>query len=69
MGVKNKLSAEDKKNKRLAKWLRSLDKDQRMLLTEYCIEQSQSDLQAYFNTYERVLRPALYKIFNDEECK
>lgn len=66
MGVKNKLSAEDKKNKRLAKWLMSLNRDQRMLLTEYCVAQSESDLQAYFNAYERVLRPALYKIFGDE---
>lgn len=60
MGAKNKLSLEDKKNKRLKKWLMTLNKEQKELLTEYCNENSQRDLDIYFHAYERVLRPNLY---------
>ena len=60
LGAKNKLSLEDKKNKRLKKWLMTLNKEQKELLTEYCNENSQRDLDIYFHAYERVLRPNLY---------
>lgn len=65
MGAKNKLTAEEKKNRRLMKWLMSLNKEQKELLTEYCNEQSKNDIVAHFYAYERVLRPALYSLVND----
>lgn len=65
MGSKNKLTAEEKKNRRLMKWLMSLNKEQKELLTEYCNEQSKNDIVAHFYAYERVLRPALYSLVND----
>ncbi|MFR1378861.1 MAG: hypothetical protein ACLSTJ_07875 [Clostridium neonatale] len=66
MGAKNKLTAEEKKNKRLMKWLMSLNREQKQLLTEYCNEQSKSDIVAHFYAYERVLRPALYALANND---
>lgn len=66
MGAKNKLTAEEKKNKRLMKWLMSLNREQKQLLTEYCNEQSKSDIVAHFYAYERVLRPALYSLANND---
>lgn len=57
---------EDRKNQKLAKWLMKLDRDQRQLLTEYCMESSKSDILAYCEAYERVLRPELQEVFNDE---
>lgn len=60
MGAKNRLTADEKKNKRLMRWLMSLTKEQKELLTEYCNEQSKNDLIGHFYAYERVLRPALY---------
>lgn len=66
MGAKNKLTAEEKKNKRLMKWLMSLNREQKQLLTEYCNEQSKSDIVAHFYAYERVLRPALYTLANND---
>lgn len=62
MGVKNRLTVEEKKNKRLMKWLMTLSKEQRQLLSEYCNEQSKNDLVGHFYAYERVLRPALYTL-------
>lgn len=66
MGAKNKLTAEEKKNKRLMKWLMSLNREQKQLLTEYCNEQSKSDIVAHFYAYERVLRPALYTLTDND---
>lgn len=66
MGAKNKLTAEEKKNKRLMKWLMSLNREQKQLLTEYCNEQSKSDIVAHFYAYERVLRPALYTLSDND---
>lgn len=66
MGAKNKLTAEEKKNRRLMKWLMSLNREQKELLTEYCNEQSKSDIVAHFYAYERVLRPALYKLVDND---
>lgn len=66
MGAKNKLTAEEKKNKRLMKWLMSLNKEQKELLTEYCNEQSKDDIVAHFYAYERVLRPALYTLADND---
>lgn len=66
MGAKNKLTAEEKKNRRLMKWLMSLSKEQKELLTEYCNEQSKSDIVAHFYAYERVLRPALYTLADND---
>lgn len=66
MGAKNKLTTEEKKNKRLMKWLMSLNREQKQLLTEYCNEQSKSDIVAHFYAYERVLRPALYTLADND---
>lgn len=66
MGAKNKLTAEEKKNRRLMKWLISLNREQKELLTEYCNEQSKSDIVAHFYAYERVLRPALYTLADND---
>lgn len=57
---------EQKKNKRLARWLLKLNTEQRQLLTEYCIESSRSDIMAYEQAYDRVLRPLLQDVFDDE---
>lgn len=65
MGAKNKLTAEEKKNRRLMKWLMSLNKEQKELLTEYCNEKSKNDIVAHFYAYERVLRPELYSLVNN----
>ena len=66
MGAKNKFTAEEKKNRRLMKWLMSLNKEQKELLTEYCNEQSKDDIVAHFYAYERVLRPALYTLADND---
>ena len=66
MGVKNKLTFEEKKNRRLMKWLMTLNREQKELLTEYCNEQSKSDIVAHFYAYERVLRPVLYSLVNND---
>lgn len=62
MGAKNRLTADEKKNKRLMKWLMTLTREQKDLLAEYCNEQSKNDLIGHFYAYERVLRPALYTL-------
>lgn len=59
------IDAEGKKNRRLEKWLRALNKEQRELLTEYSITQSELDLTIQFQAYERVLRPALNALVDD----
>lgn len=66
MGAKNRLTADEKKNKRLMRWLMSLTKEQKELLTEYCNEQSKNDLIGHFYAYERVLRPALYTLADSD---
>lgn len=66
LGVKNRLTADEKKNKRLMRWLMSLTREQRELLTEYCNEQSKNDLVGHFYAYERVLRPALYTLADSD---
>jgi hypothetical protein len=60
------LRREERTNNKLAKWLMGLNREQKHLLTEYCIEQTKSDIIGYFNAYERVLRPSLYEIIHDE---
>ena len=64
--VKPVLNSEGKKNRRLGKWLASLNKEQRELLSEYCLNQSQSDLALQFKAYEMVLRPALYTLADND---
>jgi hypothetical protein len=55
----------DRTNNKLKKWLKGLDRNQQNLLTEYCMEQSRSDLMGYFNAYERVIRPVLFDVTKD----
>ena len=43
----------------------SLNKEQKELLTEYCNEKSKNDIVAHFYAYERVLRPELYSLVNN----
>lgn len=64
--IKPVLDYEGKKNRRLGRWLASLNKEQRELLTEYCVSQSESDLVIQFQAYERVLRPALYTLADND---
>jgi hypothetical protein len=66
LGAKNRLTADEKKNKRLMRWLMSLTRDQKELLAEYCNEQSKNDLIGHFYAYERVLRPALYTLTDSD---
>ena len=44
----------------------TLNREQKQLLTEYCNEQSKSDIVAHFYAYERVLRPALYTLADND---
>lgn len=64
--IKPVMDYEGKKNRRLGKWLATLSKDQRQLLTEYCVIQTESDLILQFQAYERVLRPALYTLADND---
>lgn len=64
--IKPVVNYEGKKNRRLGKWLATLSKDQRQLLTEYCVIQTESDLILQFQAYERVLRPALYTLADND---
>lgn len=64
--IKQVVDYEGKKNRRLGKWLATLSKDQRQLLTEYCVIQTESDLILQFQAYGRVLRPALYKLADND---
>lgn len=64
--IKQVVDYEGKKNRRLGKWLATLSKDQRQLLTEYCVIQTESDLILQFQAYERVLRPALYTLADND---
>ena len=57
---------EERKNTKLAKWLLKLNSDQRQLLTEYCIESTKSDILAFGQAYERVLRVNFQEMFEDE---
>lgn len=57
---------EERKNKKLFKWLMSLNREQKMLLTEYCTEATKSDILAFGQAFERVLRVEFQKLFNDE---
>ena len=57
---------EERKNTKLAKWLLKLNSDQRQLLTEYCIESTKSDILAFGQAYERVLRVNFQDMFEDE---
>ena len=63
--IKAVIDAEGKKNRRLEKWLKTLSKEQRELLTEYSLTQSEADLMIQFQAYERVLRPALNVLTGD----
>lgn len=64
--IKPVVNYEGKKNRRLGKWIATLSKDQRQLLTEYCVIQTESDLILQFQAYERVLRPALYTLADND---
>lgn len=64
--VKAVTDYDGKKNRRLGRWLTSLSKDQRQLLTEYNLMQSEADLVLQFQAYERVLRPALYTLADND---
>ena len=57
---------EERKNTKLAKWLLKLNSDQRQLLTKYCIESTKSDILAFGQAYERVLRVNFQEMFEDE---
>ena len=57
---------EERKNTKLAKWLLKLNSDQRQLLIEYCIESTKSDILAFGQAYERVLRVNFQEMFEDE---
>ena len=57
---------EERRNTKLAKWLLKLNSDQRQLLTEYCIESTKSDILAFGQAYERVLRVNFQEMFEDE---
>lgn len=57
---------EERKNTKLAKWLLKLNSDQRQLLTEYCIESTKSDILAFGQAFERVLRVNFQEMFEDE---
>lgn len=57
---------EDRKNSKLMSWLNSLNREQKQLMSEFCLEQSRLDLMAYCDAYERVLRPYIYEISEDE---
>lgn len=65
MGKKNKLSALDKQNKRLKKWLMSLTKEQKEFLLEYCTERERADIEAQCLVYDRVLRTSIYDMYKD----
>ena len=58
---------EERKNTKLAKWLLKLNSDQRQLLTEYCIESTKSDILAFGQAFERVLRVNFQEMFEDEQ--
>ena len=57
---------DERKNTKLAKWLLKLNSDQRQLLTKYCIESTKSDILAFGQAYERVLRVNFQEMFEDE---
>lgn len=57
---------EERKNKKLFKWLMSLNREQKMLLTEYCTEATKSDILAFGQAFERVLRVNFQEMFEDE---
>ena len=57
---------EERKNTKLAKWLLKLNSEQRQLLTKYCIESTKSDILAFGQAYERVLRVNFQEMFEDE---
>ena len=57
---------EERKKTKLAKWLLKLNSDQRQLLTKYCIESTKSDILAFGQAYERVLRVNFQEMFEDE---
>ena len=57
---------DERKNTKLAKSLLKLKSDQRQLLTEYCIESTKSDILAFGQAYERVLRVNFQEMFEDE---
>lgn len=57
---------ENRKNEKLFKWLMLLNREQRNLLTEYCIETTKSDILAFGQAFERVLRVSLQDLFEDE---
>lgn len=50
-----------KKMKKLSNWLLKLNKEQRELLSDYCIEATKSDIIALQEAYIRVLRPLLHE--------
>lgn len=57
---------EERKIKKLSKWLNGLNRDQKALLAEYCKEKSREDLIVYMNAMETVLRPYIYSHSMDE---
>lgn len=58
---------EERKEQKLFKWLMSLNKEQKNLLTEYCTETIKSDILAFGQAFERVLRVEFQELFNNVE--